>query len=378
MSKKSVRVEADVQEARVHDVGIIGAGIIGLMVCYRLASVGLRVAVFERNPGPGMGVTQGQASVIHVVQLPFGSTKSRLARVGNKQYDKICADLAVPLLRLPAMLVVSGWYRMPLVLGAYLYLKWNLGRDFRLELARGKALRRTEPLLSDAASAGIIVHGYGVVDWQLLVGKLAERLRERGVDFFFNTEATGIKIKDEVATLLTTSGEFPCRYVVNAAGLYSDEVAKKLGVDLGDHTPGLGAMAEFTDLPVKSIIAPLPIRPAKRTKGGAIIPTTRGTVIFGPTLRELDRKEGSAANEEDLKILADKFCPLLRTRGTLVRLFSGVRPISPTGDFVIEYSKSIRTVNLVGIESPGLTASPAIADLVLHKLEEAGLSPGVS
>lgn len=366
------------KSTRSYDVGIVGAGIIGLMICYRLASIGIRAVVFERNPGPGMGVTLGQASVIHVVQIPFSSTKSRLARVGNKQYDKICNDLGVPLLRLPALLVVNGWYRIPLVLVAYLYLWWNLRHDFRLAPAWGSTLRRTEPLLSDSVSAGIVIYGWGAVDWQRLVERLTERSREQGVEFCFNTEVTGATIKGEVATLRTTAGEFTCRYVVNAAGLYSDHLARKLGVDLGEHTPGLGVMAEFTGINVKNIIAPLPIRPSKKTKGGAIIPTTHGTVIFGPTLREVDRREDTSVNEEDLEVLTEKFGPMLKNSGTLVRVFSGVRPMSPTGDFVIEYSKEARTVNLVGIESPGLTASPAIADLVLHKLEEAGLGAGVS
>jgi glycerol-3-phosphate dehydrogenase len=137
-------------------------------------------------------------------------------------------------------------------------------------------------------------------------------------------------------------------------------------------------MAEFSGLTVRTIISPLPIRPAKHTKGGAIIPTTKGTVVFGPTLRELETKEAPSIGEEDLRILTDKFGPMLKNKGELVRLFSGVRPISPTGDFIVEYSKNARTVNLVGIESPGLTASPAIADLVLRKLEDAGLGAGGS
>jgi len=374
VSGTKAQAEPEVDRPQVYDVGIIGAGIVGLMVCHRIASRGRRLVVFEKNSAPGLGVTQGQSSVIHVVQLPFGSLKSKLARDGNKQFDGICADLGVPLLRLPSLLVVRGWLRTPVLLGAYFYLKRNLGHDFRLELAGKGSLQRMEPKLSESITAGIVVHGYGVVDWQRLVERLAEDLARNGVAFEFNTEVDGADVSGERVHLHTSSGEFTCRFVVNAAGLYSDEVARKMGVDLGEHTPGLGAMAEFSDLPVRSIIAPLPIRPAKRTKGGAIIPTTRGTVIFGPTLRELEKKEGSSADEEDLRVLMKKFGPMLTAQGKLVRLFSGVRPISPTGDFIIEYAKAARTVNLVGIESPGLTASPAIADLVLHKLEEAGLT----
>jgi glycerol-3-phosphate dehydrogenase len=378
MSGTTGGASPEIDRSQAYDVGIIGAGIVGLMVCYRLSNLGLRLAVFERNPGPGEGVTSGQASVIHVVQLPFGSVKSKLARVGNKQYDKICSDLGVPLMRVPALLVVRGLWRVPALVAIYPYLKWSLGRDFRTELARGGTLRKFEPELSESAVAGIVVHGYGAVDWQKLVERLTEELRGRGVDFFFGTTVCGATASGELVDIQTSSGHYMCRYAVNAAGLDSDEMAKKLGSDLGNHTPGLGVMAEFSGLTLKTIISPLPIRPAKHTKGGAIIPTTRGTVVFGPTLRELETKEAPSIGEEDLRILTDKFGPMLKNRGELVRLFFGVRPISPTGDFIVEYSKAARTVNLVGIESPGLTASPAIADLVIRKLEDAGLGAGGS
>jgi glycerol-3-phosphate dehydrogenase len=366
----------EVDRSQSYDVGIIGAGVVGLMVCYRLSSLGLKLAVFERNPGPGQGVTSGQASVIHVVQLPFGSMKSKLARLGNRQYDRICSDLGVPLVRVPALLIVRGPWRVPALLVVYPYLKWSLRRDFKVELARGGTLRRLEPELSESAVAGIVVHGYGAIDWQKLVERLTEELERRGVDFFFGTTVNGATATGEFVDVQTTAGHHLCRYAVNAAGLDSDEMAKKLGSDLGSHIPGLGVMAEFSGLTVRTIISPLPIRPAKHTKGGAIIPTTKGTVVFGPTLRELETKEAPSIGEEDLRILTDKFGPMLKDQGELVRLFHGVRPISPTGDFIVEYSKTARTVNLVGIESPGLTASPAIADLVLRKLEDAGLGTG--
>jgi len=379
-----LRVDADVGENQVrfgiqeegvggarrpgYDVGIVGAGIIGLMISYQLASRGLKVVVLEKHREPGQGVTQGQAGVIHVIQQPFSSLKSRLARSGNKKYDGICKELGVNLIRLPTLLVLRGWLRLPLLLMAYFYLKWELRGEFEVELKGGSRIREMEPELSDSVSGGIVVRGYGVIDTEQLVGKLFQRLKLRGVDFRFNTEVIGGKVEKSLVLLQTTSGEFACRYIVNAAGLDSDEVAKRLGSDLGRHTPGLGAMAEYTDLPVRNIIAPLPVRQGGRTKGGAIIPTTHGTTIFGPTLRDIERREGWFVGEEDLKVLVRKFGPLLRREGKLVRLYAGVRPLSPTGDFVIDYSEEIRTLNLVGIESPGLTAAPAISDLVLEKL----------
>jgi glycerol-3-phosphate dehydrogenase len=92
---------------------------------------------------------------------------------------------------------------------------------------------------------------------------------------------------------------------------------------------------------------------------------------MGPTLREVEAKEGWSVDENDLHVLLEKFGPLLKRQGKLIRLFAGVRPMSPTRDFVID-SRSERVINLVGIESPGLTSAPAIAKVVAEKLRVMG------
>ena len=96
------------------DVAVIGAGIVGLTIAYRLSKL-KRVLVIEEKDGPGEGVTSGQANVVHVIQLPFSSLKSKLARKGNVMYDALCQDLGVKLDRVPSLLVVRGWLRLPIL-----------------------------------------------------------------------------------------------------------------------------------------------------------------------------------------------------------------------------------------------------------------------
>ena len=108
------------------DVAVVGAGIVGLTVAYRLAKAQKRVVVIEKEAEAGTGVTSGQANVIHVVQLPFGSLKSRLARRGNVMYDGLCQERGVRLHRVPALLVVKGWLRLPVLFFVYLYLRLEL------------------------------------------------------------------------------------------------------------------------------------------------------------------------------------------------------------------------------------------------------------
>ena len=353
------------------DVGVIGAGVVGLFVAYQLSKLGRRVVVIEKQEAPGMGVTSGQATVIHVVQLPFGSMKSKLARRGNVMYDEVVRELGVKLLRLPSLIVARGWVKLPVLFAVWLYLKLELRGEFRVQLMRGNSLRKLEPLLADGIAGGIVVRGYGTIDVSSLVSSLTEALKNRGATFKFRSALTSAQVVDKLTILKTTGGDVRARCVINAAGLYSDEVARILGKDFGVLKPGLGVMAVYTGLELKSIVAPLPLDVGARTKGGAIIPATDGTVIIGPTLRVAASKEDIAYTDEDLELLKSKFGTLLRFQGSLLRVYTGVRPMSPTKDFIIDFDRDRRTINLVGIESPGLTAAPAIADMVAKMAEEA-------
>ena len=347
------------------DVAVIGAGIVGLTIAYRLSKLSERVCVIEKEKMPGEGVTSGQANVVHVIQLPFGSLKSKLARRGNVMYDALCQELGVKLNRVPSLLVVRGWLRLPILFFVYLYLKLELRGEFGVQLMRGGGLRKIEPLLADGVSGGIVVQGYGTIDAQSLVSRMKEAAEKQGVVFMFGSELTSCGREGECTLLMTTGGEVRARFVVNAAGLYSDDVARMLGNDLGKLEPGLGVMAVYSGLGTKSIVAPLPLSVGSRTKGGAIIPATDGTTIVGPTLRVAGSKEEREYTERDVALLREKFRPLLREEGKLVRIYTGVRPLSPTRDFIIDLDGDRKVVNLVGIESPGLTAAPAIAEMVV-------------
>jgi glycerol-3-phosphate dehydrogenase len=352
------------------DVAIIGAGVVGLAVAHRLSKQGLHVVVIEKEPGPGMGVTSGQANVIHVIQLPFGSLKSKLARKGNTMYDDLCRDLGVKLTRVPSLLVVRGWLRLPALAAVWAYLKLELRGEFKVRIMRGGNLRKLEPLLSDDITGGVVVDGYGTVDVNALVAGLKSASEKQGASFLFGCKMLSARREGGLTLLSTTRGNVSARIVVNAAGLYSDDVAVALGKSLGTLEPGLGVMAVYTGLDLHCIVAPLPLSVGSRTKGGAIIPATDGTTIIGPTLRVAASKEDIAHTPEDLALLEAKFSPLLRAEGTLVRVYTGMRPLSPTRDFIIDLDKERGVVSLVGIESPGMTSAPAIAEVVERMIGE--------
>jgi glycerol-3-phosphate dehydrogenase len=145
-----------------------------------------------------------------------------------------------------------------------------------------------------------------------------------------------------------------------------------LGIDI-EITPGKGVMAVFHGKEVGAILAPLTLRPHPRTKGGAVIPTVYGTILFGPNLTEAIDKEDVASSQADFEMLIEKFAKYVKDfeRLTPVKLYVGNRPLSPTGDVIIKSTR--RTVHVLGTESPTFTGAPALAEDVVKTLESLGL-----
>ncbi|WP_054842998.1 FAD-dependent oxidoreductase [Vulcanisaeta distributa] len=359
-----------------YDVVIIGSGgVVGLFIAYELAHYRVRVLVIDKEVEPGFGVSKGHAGVIHVVQPPFNSLRSKLAVEGNRLYDGIARRLHVRIRRLNALLVAKNPAQLIALPAVWLILNHVYGkRGFRIRILGPRSLRRVEPNVSGLGA--IEVEGYGIINSFELISQLYNFCRLNGIDFALNTEVKDAKILgDEVALITSRGGEYRAKYVVNAAGLYSADIARLFG-DEYKLEFGKGAMLVFWGgEQVRNIVAPLQLIPNPKTKGGAIIPTVFGTTIWGgPSLSMSDRGDRSV-NEDDIDVLNEKFSGLLRNRNfTPIKAYAGVRPIPEGDDFVITYSRSSKhVIHLIGIESPGLTSAPAIARRVVEMLREAGV-----
>ncbi len=349
-----------------YDIVIIGAGITGLMISYKLSHYKLRVLTIDKNPEPGWGVSKAHAAVVHVVQLPFKSLKSKLARSGNPELIKICEELGVRYKRTSTLILANKLHQLLLLPLVYLYLKMNLrGFDVRL---RGRGyLMREEPNLSKRVLGAIEVDGYAVVDnFDLLYG-LYEFSKINGVEFSFNEEVLGIDVRDRGVRVLTDKGEYEASYLINAAGLWADEIAKLTGEDM-EFELGKGTLIVF-DKPVsKRLLAPLYLKPDPKTKGGAIMFTHDGRGLWGPNLRMASGKDDTSVDERDIKIIIEKFSKLIDADpGTPLKAYAGIRPIPPQNDFIIRRSEG-RIIHVLGTESPGFTASPALANIVIDML----------
>lgn len=361
--------------SEVYDVVIVGAGVCGLITAYKLAHYRLSILVIDLNPEPGWGVSKGHAAVVHVIQLPFKSLKSKLAREASRELLKICDNLKVRYKKTSTLLLAMNILHLVALPAIYLYLKMNLGNEFRVRMVSRRTLRKIEPNVSDRVLAAIEVDGYAVVDSFDLVYGLYEFLKANGVQFSFKEKVVKIDVDKELLKIHVDSGRgYLSKFMVNAGGLYADEVAELVG----DHIQfelGKGVMIIFDRQVSNRLLSPLTLRPDPKTKGGAIIFTWDGKGLWGPNLRLVKDKDDLSTDESDLNTLIEKFSRLIEADpGIPLRAYCGIRPIPPMNDLIIEYSsKSNRIVNILGTESPAFTSSPAIARIVIEKLRGSGL-----
>lgn len=345
------------------DVIVVGAGIVGLFTAYELADRGLDAIVLEKNEAPGLEATSRNAGVIHVIQPPFNSLKSKLCIQGNTLYHSLDEELGLGIKWVKAYLASTRKLQRPLAEIAAWYLRRNLPSTYSVRVVGLSNMRDVEPLVSRSVSYAIEVDGYGVVHPASLASRIAE-IVEESASISYSDPAESIEVREDSIIVESARGSYKAKLLVNSAGLYADEIARLVG-DSYKIIPVKGVMTVYDSVKVDSIIAWLQLKTSYETKGGGIIPHPRG-VLLGPTYSGVADKGDTSYSKRDITTLLERFQPLLdRPIEGQPEVIVGLRATSERRDFTIEYSsRSKRIIHLIGIESPGLTAAPAIAKRV--------------
>jgi len=240
----------------------------------------------------------------------------------------------------------------------------------------GDEVRRREPNINPKVSGALWASTGGICDPFAVVIAAAENAVMNGVTLMLETAFEDFVIEDNrIVAVKTNRGTFGCRWAVNAAGLYSDVVMHKAGVRPEFKiTPRKGEyyILDRAEITINNVLFPVP---TPVSKGIMVTPTTHGNTIIGPNARDVRDKEDRSVTREGLEEVwqgARKLVPKLDLRH-VIAVFAGLRASGSTGDFIIEIPKDVQGfVNLGGIESPGLTAAPAIAQRVVEMLKDAG------
>ena len=358
----------------VFDVLVIGAGVVGAAIARELSRYKLSIAVLEKEEEPAFGVSKSNSGIIHPgTQNPAGSLKGRLCLEGNILIREISRELGLDFKEAGELIVAFTQDEIQRLLTIKSEAE-TLGVP-GLKIVDMAWLRENEPNLNPEAIAALYAPSAGVISPYRLVYALCENALKNGAEFYTQTKVENIIFTKPGFEIQTSKGMFKARYVINAAGLYADETSAMVGINDFRIAPRKGQefiLDNKKENLTNHLIFPLP---SKVSKGILVIKTADGNPMIGPTAEEVEDKEDFSTTEEGLKKVfegARKLVPSI-SQDDIIAYFSGLRPASGD-DFIIRYEdKAPGFINVAGIQSPGLTAAPAIAKMVCGILREKGL-----
>ncbi len=360
------------------DIGIIGAGVVGCAIARELARFRLRVLLLERGDDVGAGATKANSGIVHgAYSSPYGTRKAALCAAGNRMYGRLDGELHFGY-RLTGALVLA--FSRPEAEGLRrLYENGRRVGERDMELLDGRQARALEPRLNAGVTAALHAPSVGVTSPYELAIALAENAVANGVHLRLSAEVTSVRRgggTGESGFIVTAGGrEFWVRFVVNAAGVYGERVAALVGEPGFRIIPRQGQYLLFekgTGAVVSRVIFQAP---GPAGKGVLVTSTYHGNLMIGPDANEVADPEDAGTTLEGLRRIvraARRSVPDFDLR-RVITSFAGVRPTPDTGDFVIGEGAAPGFFNAAGIDSPGLTSAPAIAERVRDLLADAGL-----
>ena len=355
-----------------YDVAVVGAGVVGALIARELSRTDLRVALLEKCNDVAMGTTKANSAIVHGgFDAANGTLKAKLNVRGTELMPQLCETLHVPYRNNGSLVLAFSDEEMQHVHA--LYERGLKNGVPRLSVLDKSAVLELEPHVSGEVVGALLSETAGIVCPYELTIAAAENAVENGVDFIRNCAVTAIEKAPDGFNMQTTCGAIEAAYIVNAAGIHSDDIARMIGDDSislvarkGEYyllDKAYGYMVDHTIFQC----------PNKMGKGVLVTPTVDGNLLIGPSALDVDDKEDVDTTAEGLQFVLEKAkrsVPELNLRGAITS-FAGLRAHPTTDDFIIGFSeKSDRFVNVAGIESPGLSAAPAIAEMVYGMLLE--------
>ncbi|MBQ2954988.1 MAG: FAD-dependent oxidoreductase [Clostridia bacterium] len=356
-----------------YDVAVIGAGVVGCAIARQLSRYQLKLALIDAAEDVAMGASRANSAIVHAgYDCPPGSVEARLNVKGNAMYDAWCADLDVPIQRIGSLVI--GFDEQDEKVLEELYDRGIKNGVPGMELISGDRAREIEPSLSgEVTKALYAATGAISCPYQMTIA-CAENAKENGCEWLLGHPVTEMKVVDGVVEITMGEEKITAKHVVNAAGVFADEVSAMLGDSSFTVSPRKGEymLLDRTATSVKTVIFQTP---SKLGKGVLVAPTVDGNMFAGPTaVNQTDKLDTSVSQEgiDQLSALSRKSVPTINLR-SVITSFAGVRAQPSTGDFIIQISEVCpQLIQAAGICSPGLTSAPAIAEEVDSLLRKAG------
>jgi len=357
------------------DVAIIGAGVCGANIARRLSSYELDIALLEKEADVSFGVSKANSGIVHGgFHHNRKYLKSRLEIRGALMFDRLKAELGFPFVRCGIVVVALHEDEMRAV--EQLYAQGVENGVIGIEMCSRERMLELEPKLSPDTQGGLYAPGGGIVEPYRFVFSLVESAKKNGARLLTGWNVAAARREGDAWELEAVDGRrLSARYVVNCAGLYADDVSRAFGAEdfqIKGRKGEYYLLDKLTRAKPGRVVFPVP---TSVSKGMLVVPTVEGTVLIGPTASAIEDKADSATTRTELETIlrsARNMIPDI-SENDVITSFAGVRPTLGEDYYIDASAKAPAFIQVAGIQSPGLTASPAIGEYVKDLLKKAGL-----
>jgi len=358
----------------IFDIAIIGAGAVGSAIARELSRYDLKIVLLESNSDVGMGTSKASTAIWHTgFDAKPGSLEATLMRRSYPLMEKFMQETGNPFERIGGLLI--AWTQEQLDTLPTLLEKAHKNGVTDVHLISKEEVYEREPHLGEGALGGMFVPGEGILCTFTIPLACATQAVVNGVTLKVNFQVTSITSKDNVHIISSKDNAIEAHWIINAAGLYSDDINNLLGHENFKVTPRRGELIIYDKLSrplVNHVLLPVP---TATTKGVLISPTIYGNVLLGPTAEDLPDKAATNTSANGLTSLLEKGKKILPELldEEVTATYSGLRAATEHSDYQIALHKDQRYICVGGIRSTGISASLGIAEYVADLLKDSGV-----
>lgn len=368
---------------KVFDFAIVGAGVTGSWIALQLSRYEASICLLEKDNDVCMGATKANSAIIHAgYDARTGTHMASLNVRGNEIIRKHYKEMSIPFRQIGSLVLAFTDEDLETIRELYKRGINNGVKAEDMELLSAQKTLEAEPNLNSEVKGSLYAKTAGVVNAFELCTAAAEVAVINGTELITNFEV--FKIDDgEVITgikssILTSKNgdKITAKYIINAAGVHADEIANLMGDYSFKIIPRRGEYC-ILDKNKRALVSHIIFQPpVKYGKGILVSPTVDENILVGPTADNIEEKEDKSTTREGLALAftgARLSVPSVSERD-IITSFSGIRPIGDGKDFILGFSEANdHLINAAGIESPGLTAAPAVGEFIVECIKEKGI-----